>query len=75
MKGRTNTLRGRLAPGEGKPGESTPVASPGIRLLRSFLQFITAERGLSANTLAAYGRDLDRYVRFLETKRGGTTPR
>ena len=49
--------------------------SPGARMLRAFLQFITAERGLSANTLAAYRRDLERYVRFLERKRGGALPR
>ena len=55
--------------------ESSPAQLPGLRLLSSFLQYITAERGLSQNTQAAYRRDLDRYVRFLETKRGGMTPR
>lgn len=55
--------------------EPSQAASPGLRALRSFLQYITAERGLSQNTFAAYKRDLDRYVRFLEDKRGGGTPR
>jgi integrase/recombinase XerD len=29
-----------------------------------FLRFLTVEKGLSANTLAAYGRDLDRFLLF-----------
>jgi integrase/recombinase XerD len=29
-----------------------------------FLRFLTVEKGLSANTLAAYGRDLDRFILF-----------
>lgn len=31
-----------------------------------FLNYVTVERGLSANTLEAYGRDLSRYLDFLE---------
>ena len=38
-------------------------------LARRFLDHLTVERGLSANTVAAYERDLRRYVAFLE-KRG-----
>lgn len=32
-----------------------------------YLDHLTVERGLSANTLAAYGRDLRRYLAFLES--------
>lgn len=32
-----------------------------------FLNYVTVERGLSANTLEAYGRDLSRYLDFLES--------
>lgn len=48
--------------------------TPGKRVLATFLQYITAERGLSANTYSAYRRDLERYVSFLEKKRGGLVP-
>lgn len=39
------------------------------RLLRSYLDHLVVERGLSANTIAAYRRDLQRYARWL-TARG-----
>jgi integrase/recombinase XerD len=38
-----------------------------------FLNYLTVERGLARNTLDAYGRDLARYLEFLE-KDGVTTP-
>ena len=38
-----------------------------------FLSYLTVERGLSRNTLDAYGRDLARYLDFLE-RAGITTP-
>jgi len=47
----------------------------GERELQLFVQFITAERGLSHNTLLAYRRDLRRYLAFLDEKRGGSRPR
>jgi integrase/recombinase XerD len=34
--------------------------------VEDYLAVLTAERGLSPNTVAAYRRDLDQYVRFLE---------
>ncbi|GFP25332.1 hypothetical protein HKBW3S25_00804, partial [Candidatus Hakubella thermalkaliphila] len=34
----------------------------------SFLNYITAEKGLSVNTIQSYGRDLDRYLKHLELK-------
>ena len=36
------------------------------REIDSYLRHLTIERGLSRNTLAAYGRDLSRYEQFLE---------
>lgn len=41
--------------------------------LRSYLAHLRVERGLSPNTLAAYERDLSRYIRFLSA-RGIETP-
>jgi integrase/recombinase XerD len=48
---------------------------PGQTELTMFMQYITAERGLSDNTVAAYRRDLTRYIRFLHDKRSGVRPR
>ncbi len=48
---------------------------PGERELQLFMQFITAERGLSQNTTMAYRRDLSRYLKFLDENRGGARPR
>jgi len=46
------------------------MAEPGLdACLDLFLNYLVVERGLSRNTLDAYGRDLTRYVAFLE--RGG----
>ena len=38
-------------------------------LIRAFLNHARVEKGLSANTIAAYGRDLEKFSRFVE-KRG-----
>jgi len=38
------------------------------RYLDLFLNFLTVERGLSRNTLDAYGRDLTGYLEFLESE-------
>jgi integrase/recombinase XerD len=43
-----------------------PQPTPLKRELDRYLDHLTVERGLAANTLAAYRRDLERYVRFLE---------
>ncbi len=52
---------------ETAPAGSEPVAlRPGdTRILEQFLAHVRIERGLSANTLAAYRRDLTRYLRHL----------
>lgn len=44
-----------------------------VRLVRGYLDHLAIERGLSANTTAAYGRDLSRYVDWL-AERGVATP-
>lgn len=44
------------------------AAEPSVRLrrwLRGYLDHLTVEKGLSANTLAAYRRDLERYLSWL----------
>ncbi|MEV4629551.1 site-specific tyrosine recombinase XerD [Micromonospora sp. NPDC049523] len=45
---------------------ATPQPSPALRrAVRGYLDHLTVERGLSANTLSAYRRDLDRYLAHL----------
>lgn len=41
--------------------------SPLIRAVQGYLAHLRVERGLAANTLAAYRRDLDRYVTHLDS--------
>ncbi|MBI4873351.1 MAG: site-specific tyrosine recombinase XerD [Acidobacteria bacterium] len=45
-----------------------------LRLVRSFLDFCRVEKGLAANTLAAYGRDLARFTAFAGAGDGGQLP-
>jgi len=40
-------------------------APPSIDIREEFLRFLTVEKGLSPNTQAAYGRDLDQFLLFL----------
>ena len=43
-----------------------PVVTPAVRrAVRAYLDHLTVERALAANTLAAYRRDLDRYLTYL----------
>ena len=52
------------------PSEAPPKPRPGAtnqRLIERFLEMMAAERGASANTLAAYRRDLEAYA----AERGG----
>ncbi|MFD0480980.1 site-specific tyrosine recombinase XerD [Kineococcus sp. GCM10028916] len=59
------------APGDsGEPREASALQAA----VRDYLGHLQVERGLSANTLGAYRRDLARYVRFL-AGRGITDPR
>ena len=42
--------------------------SAGLRLLGRFLEMMAAERGAAANSIAAYGRDLEDYLAFLDKR-------
>jgi integrase/recombinase XerD len=48
---------------------SAAAGNTGRRLAEAFLEMTSAERGAAANTLAAYGRDLDDYLGFLAGRR------
>ncbi|MFB9238696.1 site-specific tyrosine recombinase XerD [Plantactinospora siamensis] len=49
--------------GDAPDGPSGPEASPALRrAVRGYLDHLTVERGLSANTLSSYRRDLERYL-------------
>ncbi len=50
--------------GDPGPGRRSALAS----LVRSYLDHLTVERGASANTVAAYRRDLARYTAFLAAR-------
>lgn len=51
----------------GERGSVRPSSGLG-RAVTGYLEHLTVERGLSRNTLAAYRRDLDRYVSYLEAR-------
>jgi integrase/recombinase XerD len=40
-------------------------APPSAEIREEFLHFLAVEKGLSANTLSAYGRDIEKYLGFL----------
>lgn len=47
---------------------SAPTTDPFDRALRTYLAHLRVERGLSSNTLAAYERDLGRYLTYLRVR-------
>lgn len=47
------------------PAPTVPPQTPIDRAVTAYLQHMGVERGLAPNTLAAYGRDLARYSRYL----------
>lgn len=48
--------------------KSSALNSLDARLIGRFLEMMSAERGAAANSLAAYGRDLQSYMEFLTAK-------
>ena len=44
---------------------SAPNNSIDARFIARFLEMMSAERGAAANSLAAYGRDLQSYLEYL----------
>ena len=52
--------------------DSTRVLHPPSRHVEAFLEMMTVERGASANTIAAYGRDLEDFSSFLLSLPGGS---
>ncbi|HEY1962037.1 MAG TPA: site-specific tyrosine recombinase XerD [Rhizomicrobium sp.] len=55
---RSNRRTKATASSSRPPASRADVAAPGARLIESFLDMMSAERGASQNTLAAYRRDL-----------------
>ncbi|NTV28487.1 MAG: site-specific tyrosine recombinase XerD [Candidatus Omnitrophica bacterium] len=43
-------------------------------LIAEFLSYLSVERGLARNTLAAYGRDLEAFARYQEASQGVKSP-
>ncbi|WP_433350948.1 site-specific tyrosine recombinase XerD [Micromonospora sp. CA-111912] len=58
----TDDARGATTDGAGSGEEPAPALR---RAVRGYLDHLTVERGLSANTLSSYRRDLERYLATL----------
>jgi integrase/recombinase XerD len=63
----------------GSAAPTLPIGAALSRAVTTYLDHLTVERALSANTLSAYRRDLDRYLSWLANERvaalGEITPR
>ncbi|MBW8807109.1 MAG: site-specific tyrosine recombinase XerD [Catenulisporales bacterium] len=57
-----------MADGSAPPGTVVAVADDLDSRVRAHLEHLAVERGLTINTLSAYGRDLGRYRVFLEAR-------
>jgi len=57
----------------GSPEAGRGASGPRVFRLEQFRDYLTYERGMSARTVAAYGTDLARWVRFV-TERGAQDP-
>jgi integrase/recombinase XerD len=54
-----------------RPRDADPALQELFADLAAFRAYIKSERGLAANTLLAYGRDLDRFARWFAAARPG----
>ncbi|NUS54352.1 MAG: site-specific tyrosine recombinase XerD [Streptomycetaceae bacterium] len=64
--GRSPAATTHGGPDDGEHGGGHHVAETLTRATRAYLDHLAVERGLATNTLAAYRRDLGRYLAFLD---------
>ncbi len=67
-------MTGARSPESAEPAEPAGSSDGLVRALEEFVDFIAIERGLRANTVVAYRRDLDAYIVFLR-RRGIRAPK
>ena len=51
-----------------RAGRAEPNPARRPVAVEAFLEMLVAERGASTNTIAAYGRDLDHFATFLDSR-------
>ncbi len=71
--GRVGTAEDPSPAGDPSPAEDVSPAGPLTASVAAYLAHLRVERGLSANTLSAYRRDLERYTAHLH-RRGLRSP-